>query len=86
MKKPGEGVREKELWHAEIRMREIDHSCDRGGRWQMWMEHNRKQERKEAKAEQMDTGLMRNKCFSLYISLHGWIFLLREEVRCRVNS
>lgn len=52
----------------------------------MWMEHDRKQERKEAKAEQMDTGLMRNKCFSLYISLHGWIFLLREEVRCRVNS
>lgn len=45
-----------------------------------------KQERKEAKAEQMDTGLMRNKFFSLYISLHGWIFLLREEVRCRVNS
>lgn len=41
MKKPGGGVREEELWHSEIRMREIDHSCDRGGRWHMWTEHNK---------------------------------------------
>lgn len=82
----GAGVREKELWHTEIRMRETEQSSDRGWKWEMWMEHNRKQEGKEAKAEQMDTGVMRNKCFSLYISIYCWSFLLREELRCRVNS
>lgn len=81
----GGGVREKELWHTEIRMREIEQNSVRDGRWEMWMEHNRKQEGREAKAEQMDTGLMRNSCFSLYTSLHCWIFLLREVI-CRVNS
>lgn len=59
----------KELWHIEIRLREIEHSCDSGGNRKYWRESNRKQQNKGVKGEQMVNGLVRNKQVSLNVSL-----------------
>jgi len=65
-----------------MRRREREQSCDIGGKWIRGKEYNSVQEKREDRQSRWTYEVL----FLKHFSLHYLTFLLRDEVRCRVNS